>query len=155
MPIALLLSNWRLILEVVVVGVLVAYGVTMRTQRDIARAEYSDFRREIAKAAQLAAEHALKKSIEDMQRKEKADVENLRSRTALDAATRKLRGSRASSSFVPPAPSCPSRPESACLDRAILERAIRTLDSEVQSLVDEGSRAVIDLDTAKNWAQGQ
>lgn len=149
-----LLANWKLVAIGALVFTLGAYGMTMRTQRDIARAEYSDFRREVAIAAQAAAEKALQRTIEDEKRKEAADVENLRLRSALDATTRRLRDARRDGSFVPAAASCPSRPESACLDRAILERALRDLDAGVQELIDEGSRAVIDLDTAKGWAQG-
>lgn len=150
---ALLLSNWRLVLELVLAGVLVVYGISMRTERDIARAEYSEFRREVAIAAQAAAEQALKKTIADQKRKEEADADNLRLRGDLDLLTKRLRDARASSNFVPAAPSCPDRPDSAAFDRTLLERALRTLDSEVQGLVDEGSRAVIDLDTARRWAK--
>lgn len=148
-----LLANWKLVAIGALIAILGAYGMTMRTQRDIARAEYSDYRRNVAVAAQAAAEQALQKTIEDEKKKEKADEENLRLRTALDATTRRLRDARAASSFVPAAASCPSRPESASFDRTLLERALRDLDSEVQGLVDEGSRAVIDLDSAKRWAQ--
>ena len=130
-----------------------AYGLAMKSQRDAIRAEYAEYRTQVAVAAQAAAEQALKKTIEDEKRKEEADVENLRLVAALNAATRRLRDARAGSNFVPATPACPARPESACLDRTQLEHALRTLDTEVQSLVDEGSRAVIDLDTAKRWAQ--
>lgn len=153
MPLALILSNWRLILEVVVVGVLLAYVGMLRLERDHIKAEYAEYRTNVAKAAQAAAEAALQKTIADEKRKEEADAENLRLHADLDAAARKLRDARRNSSFVPPAPSCPERPASACFDRAILERALRDLDSEVQGLVDEGDRAIVDLETAKKWAQ--
>jgi hypothetical protein len=149
----LLLANWRLVLELVVVGLLVVYGATMRTQRDIARAEYSDFRRDIAIAAQAAAEEALKKTIADEKRKEEADERNLRLRSDLAVLSKRLRDARASSNFVPPAASCPERPNSAAFDRTLLERALQQLDSEIQGLIDEGDAARIDLDTAKRWAK--
>lgn len=147
-----LARNWKLVAVGTIILVLGMYGQTMRVQRDIARNEYSDFRREVAIAAQHAAENALQKTIADEKRKEEADVENLRLNAALAAATRKLRDARASSSFVPAAASCPDRPTSAAFDRVLLERALRDFDSEIQGLVDEGSRAIVDLDTAKLWA---
>lgn len=150
---ALLLSNWRLVLELVVVGVLLAYGFTMEKQRDRARNEYSDFRREVAIAAQNAAEQALKKTIADEKRKEEADAENLRLQRALADTARRLRDARASSNFLPTAPSCPERPASACFQREDLERALQRLDSGVSSLLEEGDRAIVDLETAKRWAK--
>lgn len=151
--IAWCIANWKVVAVGLLVAILAAYGVTMRTQRDIARAEYSDYRRDVAVAAQAAAEQALKKTIADEKRKEEADEENMRLQRSLADATRKLRDARAASSFVPATASCPSRPESACFQRADLERALRELDQEVQRLVDEGSRAVVELDTVKRWAQ--
>lgn len=149
-----LLANWKIVAVAALVLILAGYGQTMRAQRDALRVEYSDYRREVARAAQLAAERALKKTIEDEERKEKADVENLRLRALLDATTRRLRDARRDSSFVPPAASCPDRPASACFQRADLERALQQLDREVSELVEEGDRAIIDLETAKRWAQG-
>lgn len=148
-----LLANWKLVAVAALIAVLCGYGLTMKSQRDAVTVEFSDYRRTIAIAAQAAAEQALKKTIADEKRKEESDVENVRLRAALDAATRRLRDARASSSFVPPAaPNAPS-PADATFQRAELERALRTLDSGIQELVDEGSKAVIDLDTAKRWAQ--
>lgn len=147
------LLYWKQIAVAVFIALLVGYGQTMRVQRDMARNEYSDFRREVAIAAQAAAEQALKKTIADEKRKEEADVENVRLNAALAAATRKLRDARASSSFVPAAASNAPSPANATFDRAELERALRAFDSEIQGLVDEGSRAIVDLDTAKRWAQ--
>lgn len=145
--------NWKLVAVGVIVAILGTYGVTMRTQRDIARADYSEYRLKIAVAAQAAAEEALKRTIADEKRKEAADADNLRLRGDLAVLTKRLRDARAGSSFVPAAASCPDRPSSAAFDRTLLERALRDFDSAIQGLVDEGSRAVIDLDTAKRWAK--
>jgi len=145
----------RLFWEAVVFAALLAFAGAMYVQRNAIKTEYAEYRTHVAQAAQAAAEQSLKKTIADEKRREESDVENLRLRTALDATTRKLRDARANSNFVPAAASCPERPSSAAFDRALLERALRDFDSEVQGLVDEGSRAVIDLDTAKRWAVGR
>lgn len=146
------LEYWYVVAVAALIALLAGYGVTMRAERDAARSEYSDYRRQVAVAAQAAAEEALKKTIADEKRKEEADANNLRLRADLDLLTKRLRDARASSNFVPAAASCPERPASAAFDRVLLERALRDFDSAVQGLVDEGSRAVIDLDTAKRWA---
>jgi len=147
------LLYWKQIAVAVFIALLVGYGQTMRVQRDIARNEYSDFRREVAISAQAAAENALKKTIADEKRKEEADANNLRLRSDLAVLTKRLRDARANSNFVPAAPAGSDSPARATFDREALERAIRAFDSEVQGLIDEGSRAVVDLDTAKRWAR--
>ena len=152
---ALLLANWRLVLEAVVVALLIAYGFTMRVQRDIARNEYSDFRREVALAAQKAAELALQRTIEDEKRKEAADADNLRLRSDLALLTKRLRDARANSGILPPTASCPGRPDSATFNATLLERALQQLDGEVSGLLEEGDRAIVDLETAKAWAKSR
>ena len=152
---ALLLSNWRLVLEVVIVGLLVAYGVTMKAERDTLKAEYAEYRTLVAKAAQAAAEESLKKTIEDEKRKEAADAENMRLNRQLADAARRLRDARAASNFVPAASPGAASPERACFGRTELERTLQQLDAGIQELITEGDRAVIDLDTARRWAQGR
>jgi Tfp pilus assembly protein PilV len=147
---ALLLS--RLFWEAIVVAALLAAVGYQTMQKNIIKTEYAEYRTQVAQAAQAAAEQALKKTVEDERKKEAADAENLRLHAALDVTAKRLRDARRDSQFVPAAASCPDRPSSAAFDRTILERALRDLDTEVQGLVDEGSRAVIDLDTAKRWA---
>ena len=150
-----LLGNWRLVAIVLLVAVPSIWGAVMRLQRDHARAEYATYRTKVAQAAAAAAEVALKKTIADEQRKEKADAEHAAAVARLNSTIRRLRDARAASSFVPAAASCPGSPDRAAFDRAVLERTIRALDTGVQGLVDEGSRAVTDLDTAKRWAAGR
>lgn len=148
-----LAANWKIVAVAAIITILAGYGQTMRYQRDSLRVEYSDYRREIAKAAQLAAEQALKKTIEDQEWKGKADADNLRLRGDLAVLTKRLRDARASSNLVPAAASCPDRPASACFQRADLERALQRLDAGVSDLLGEGDRAIVDLETAKKWAQ--
>lgn len=152
MVLAWLLSNWRLVAVGVLMLTLGGYAMTMRLERDAVKAEYVDYRENVAKAAVAAAEAALQKTIADEKRKEEADAENLRLRADLDTTARKLRDARAAGSFVPPAPSGAASPVLACFGRDDLERALQQLDAGVSGLLAEGDRAVVDLDTAKRWA---
>lgn len=115
---------------------------------------FDAFKESVAAVGKAQEERTKERTAADKAAKEKADEENRVARDRLLATIGKLRRERAGSSFVPAAPSCPERPASACLDRAELERALRNLDAGVQGLVDEGSKAVTDLNTAKRWAQG-
>lgn len=154
MIVAWCLSNWKLVAVGVLVAILGAYGVTMRTQRDIARAEYSDFRREIAVAAQAAAEQALKRTIADEKRKEESDAAHAKTVATLTDSIGRLRLERddARSRFLPPTAAAPDRPDLACFDRAEYLGAYRDLVSEVRGPADEGTAATVDLDAAKGWA---
>jgi len=89
----------------------------------------------------------------NLQLKQEADNENKRTTAALLADIKRLRNARASGSFVPGSASAPASPDRATFDRAELEQSIRDFDTGVQGLVDQGSQAVIDLDSAKRWAQ--
>lgn len=113
---------------------------------------FDDFKAMVEAAGKAQEDRTAARIAHDGLLKEEADEENRMARDRLLAAIRKLRSERPSGSFVPAAASCTDRPAAACLDRAILERAIRDLDAGVQGLVDEGSSAVTDLDSAKRWA---
>ena len=145
------LDNWHVVAVVALVLGLVGWGVKNGMERDAVTVEYADFRRDVAQAAQAAAESALKQTIEDEERREKVDAEHARKVAALDATTRRLRDARRDSSFVPPAAANAPSPSNATFDRAKLERAIQQLDDGVQGLIAEGDRAIVDLDTAKKW----
>lgn len=147
--------QYQIIAALAIVLALGSWGGYQTIRKNQVQTEYADFRREVAKAAQAAAEQSLQKTIADEKRKEESDAENLRLRADLAATTRRLRDARASVSFVPaPAANAPD-PAIACFDRSQLDGALRKLDSDVQGLIDEGAAALIDLDTAKRWAAGR
>lgn len=103
-----------------------------------------------AKAAQVEAENALKKG--------KADAESEKTRRNLAdvyAAYRKLRDARASAgrSFVPAAPTTAERPADATFDRTALDRALSDFDRGVSESLERGDQAIVDLNTARKWAQ--
>lgn len=121
---------------------------------DAVEAEYAGFvatTNAIGKAAKDAAE---KQAKDDQRKKELADEEHARTVARYVADIKRLRDANSARSFVPPAGAASLRPERACFDRAELEFALRGFAERTQGLFDEGSKAVIDLDTAKIWAKG-
>ena len=117
------------------------------------KAEFAEFKGGVEALGRAAEKAALDQAMRDKLFKENADAENARLTVALNARTKQLRDARAGSGFVPAAPAGAASPGTASFDRAELERAVRALDSAVQGLVDEGSKATVDLNTAKAWAQ--
>lgn len=148
---ALLKSPWTYVAAAfIALGI---YAGILKLELGSVRTEYAEFKTKVVTAAVAAAEQALKKTIADEQDKEKSDAENSKTTRDLRAAIERLRRARPDGGFVPPAAPGAASPERAAFDRAELERAIRSLDSGVQGLVDEGSKAVTDLNTAKEWAR--
>ena len=87
--------------------------------------------------------------------KTKADHENTLALATLRADIKRLRDSRASSSYLPGPASTSTRPDLACFDRTELEQSIRVFDVGLQGIVDEGSETTVNLNTAKQWATSQ
>lgn len=102
---------------------------------------------------EAAIKLAKAKEDQDKLNKQKADDENKLTIANFTTTIKRLRDARTSSSYVPASASVAASPNRACFSRGELESAIRTFDQEIQGFVDEGSTAVIDLDTAKHWAQ--
>lgn len=97
-----------------------------------------------AKARAIEAAHKLSK--------EKADAAHKSTLSEYRDYVGRVRLSRARSSFLPsPAPDAGS-PESIAFDRAELDGAIRSLDTGVQSLIEQGDEKRIALDAAIEWA---
>lgn len=123
------------------------------------KAEYAAFAALTAAMGRAAKEKAEKQEAADKARKEKADELHARAVATLNDRITRLRRERDSTPkrIVPPAPTTTSRPELACFDRPELERSIRgDLDAvrgEIRQLADEGSKATIELDGVKRWAQ--
>ena len=95
--------------------------------------------------------------------KEKTDAENKTAKKETDASytstlaaqsatIASLRNARATSSFLPPAPATARSPDTACLDRAAVERALQRFDSGTSGIVGEGDEARAGLNAAKGWA---
>lgn len=148
-----LLANWRTVFVLAAFACLGAYGLLMRSERDHARSEYATFKAQVATAAEVAAELALKKTVQDEQRKEAADADHEKTVAALNARIASLRARHPVGSAVPPAPAGSSHPELSCFDRGAFERAYGELVTEIRAGADEGTAATIDLNTAKDWVK--
>ena len=120
---------------------------------DAVQAKFDGFVATTRTAGEAAQKAATLREAADKSKKEQADAENNRTLDRLRADNQRLRNTRAGSSFVPAAAPGTGRPDIACFDRPELERALRGFDLGIQGLVDEGSAATVNLDTARGWAQ--
>lgn len=112
-------------------------------------------RLEWAEANKKAAEAAAAKDEENRKAKEKADVANAKTKRDLAGlydAYRSLRDQRRGSLLPEAAPGSAS-PERITFDRKGFDNALSGFDSGVTGLLKEGDSAIVDLDTAKRWAQ--
>lgn len=104
----------------------------------------------IGKQAQIEAESKAKT---DKMNKEKADHENQIARAALLADIKRLRNINAGKGNLSAPASSASSPDRICFDQAKLDGALRSLDAGILGILEIGSKAVIDLDSAKQWAK--
>ena len=114
--------------------------------------EFAEFRGGVAAVGAAAKRKAADDTLADKLKKESADAENLRLRTALAGAVKLLRDERARRGGLPAAPAGSSRPDLACFDRSEFERAYGAFVEDVRRVADEGAAATLDLNTAKDWA---
>ena len=133
-------------------------GVALKVQTarlDAAKAEYAAFVAQ-TKAVGEAAEKAAKlKEAEDKKRKEDADAETARVRRDLAGvydAYKRLRDSPSRRTFSEAGGTAAS-PARACLDAAAANRALQAFDAGVAGLLEEGDRAIVDVNTARRWAK--
>jgi hypothetical protein len=117
------------------------------------QSEFSDFKAQVKIEGEIAQTKAKEIEAKNKLTKETTDANNAKLRSANAALTKRLRDARASSSALPPAPAGSTSPNTATVNRAEFERAFGLLDQEVQGLVEEGDSAVIDLNSAKQWAK--
>lgn len=158
---SLLIANWRWVL----MGLLLA-ALGIQTWRlgnaedalESVQTAYSEYRGGVKALGEAAAKRAALQALRDLQDKERADDEAKRNTDRFTADIGRLRQQldNARRSTVPPAPTGSKCPDGqACFDRADLERALGKLLADVRGLADEGSKVVIDLDSAKRWANSR
>jgi len=139
-------------------GVTGFYGWSKRVALDNCRAEFEKFKADVEANGRLAAAEAKRINAENLAKVEKANAEHeklLADNAALVSKLRNTPSSRASGR-VPKAPtdSC-GAPETAeyfaRLERAygVLVARVRARFSDFRAIADEGTAAVIDLNTAK------
>lgn len=138
------------------IGCAILFGLlALQTKRlESAKAEHAAFVAQVKVMGEEAERKRKEQEAKDKAEKEKADVENQTNRSRIADLSRRLRNERASSRFVPAAPTGTKSPDRIAFDRAELERAIQRLDGGVSAIVAEGDQARVDLDTAKRWAKG-
>ena len=147
--IGLLLANWRIVVMALLVAAVGFYK--WRFERE--RTEFQNYRTE-TRAAGLAAEMRAKEiALRDLKRKEHADAENATTVANLATTAHRLRLARADRSYLPPAATNSPSPATACVNRADADGAIRGFIEETSRLIEEGDRAIADLNTAKVWSQ--
>ena len=79
--------------------------------------------------------------------------ENIIAHAKLADTAKRLRDTNSRRGYLPSPSDSAASPTVASFDRAILERAIRDFDGEVSELVIEGDKAIIDLNTGKEWVK--
>lgn len=111
------------------------------------RAEFSEFKTQIALTAAKAEAQAKQKETDNANRINHAVASR-------DAALVSLRRSqaRSTSSFVPRDPGAAGADSYVCYDRAKLDGSLRVLDSGIQDIAGSGAEAVINLLTIlQSW----
>lgn len=125
-----------------------------QSRYDALQAQFEAFKDQTAALGREAKARTVAQEKADKEAKEKADAENSDALAALAGTIGKLRRSGAGSRGLPATPAPAGRPDLACYDRAILSGAYGTLVEEVRGGADEGSKATVDLNTAKLWVRG-
>jgi hypothetical protein len=144
---------WKPLAVACVILATLTYATVIKHDRDAIRAEYAVFVATVKVQGEAAKKSAQIQEAADKKRKDTADAENVRLRTANAALARSLRESRSSAGYLPkPAPGSAS-PDRITFDREALESAIRRLDDGLSAIAESGDQAITDLDTAKRWAQ--
>lgn len=141
--------------------VILGLGVALKVQSarlESCQAEYATFKAEVKLFGEAAIKAAREREAADKANKEKADVQNAKSRRDLDgiyAAYRSLRDQRAASSRLPEAATFAPSADRTCFDSKALAASIRGYETGILTVVEQGDAARLDLDTAKAWAQGR
>jgi hypothetical protein len=145
----------RLAVIASLLGALLGFAVAWQWQSskvDAITAEYKGFVDTTQALGNAAQKEADEREARDRANKQKADHENKLAMATLRADIKRLRDARAGGSYLPSPPASSGRPDLATFDRAELESALRAFDAGVQGLVDEGSEATVNLNSAKTWA---
>lgn len=122
-----------------------------KARAEAIQAKFDAFKAQTEAAGRQAAGVAKAKEAAAQQLKGNADAENLRTSADLRARLERLRHASATSVILPAAPAGARRPDLACYDRTELERALRGFMEEARGLIDEGSQAAVDLNSAREW----
>jgi hypothetical protein len=154
-----LIANWRLVLEVLVIGAL-AIVLTFQTtakrhykaKAEAVQAEFDGFKLKVAQLGEAAKADAKRQETENADRLRKADAAAADARATLARwVSRYGAGGRGvPESSAPATGACPAG--LVCFDGPQLDAALRGYRSAVAGLVGEGEEAVIDRgELAAGW----
>lgn len=126
----------------------------LEQKRRAALAEaFQEYRRKVSELGIQARKDAAHQAAADLKNKERTDAENTTLRAARAALARELRDARRSrGSYLPPAAPGAASPETATVDRSEFDRTMELLDERGSRIAEEGDKAIVDLDSAKRWA---
>ena len=140
-------------------AVILALGVAVKIQSSrlaAVKAEYAGFVAQTKALGDVAAAKAKAQEAADKQRKEKADAENAKAKQDLAgmyAAYRSLRDGSSRGSGVSAAPTFTASTDRTCFDSKALVASIRGYETGILQVLQQGDSAIVDLNTAKAWAQ--
>lgn len=140
-----------------IAGLSIALKVQTSNLED-SKQEYSELSARVEAANKLAVAESKRKVAEDQLNKEKADHENVITRTKLVDLSKQLRNERARSrSGLVPAPAAGSQSaDRICYKRADFDRAISDFVDKAGELsagfAEQGAQGIADLNTVKVWA---
>lgn len=149
--------------------VILALGVAVKVQTsrlEVAKQEFATFKAEVKVLGDAQNEKTRLQDIENRKteaaaklRKDKSDAENQRVKANLAgvyAAYRSLRDGNSGSGKLPnsagAATFAPSAARS-CFDSPEFIGAIRSLETGILGITQQGDQAIVDLNTARKWAQ--
>jgi len=146
-------SLWLAVGAAVLIAALSGAVYVQTSRLEAVKQEYATFKAEVKATGEAAQKVADAQKAADKAKKENTDAKHKKAVADLADTIKRLRDSRPSGDLVPAAPANSRSPEVAAFDRAELSRAVRTFDTEVQGLIDEGAKATVDLNAAKEWAK--
>ncbi len=164
-PIPLSPALIRLLVVAGAFAAVVGWGLYEKHERHVTelelehtKADFNSFKGGVDALGRAAQSDKAQKEAKYAQDKKDADHESDLALGVLADELTRLHGERAkrdsSGGFVPGAAGAPGSVKPASVDRAILDDALRTLDTEVQGYVTEGDKGIAGLNTAKKWKQG-
>ena len=154
MPFLSLLAN-KWVLIGIAFAMSVAYGVYQHWQAERWRDKFYRFEAQVIEAGKAAQQRTEAREAADKLAKEKADADGAKKRRDLDgmyAAYRSLRDQRTRGSLLPEAAPGAANPDRITFERKGFDSALSGFDTGVTGLLEEGDRAIGDLNAARLWA---
>lgn len=135
--------------------IVLTLGIALKVQSsrlESCKAEHKAFVSEVERLGNEAKLKAKQVDQENKLKKEKADEDLRKLRSANNELSKRVRDN-SRSSFVPPTGPVTGKPETACFDQGAIDGAIKRFAERVTGIVEQGQEAITDLNNAKQWAQ--